>query len=188
MERVSKRALMSLTARLVRSTKMTPQQVLDTRPRRILVIRQHNQMGDMVLAIPALRAIKASFPDSRLGMVAAPINRDVLLGSPYVDYLFDYRKQDLPALIAFIRAIRRKRFDMVIVLHTVSFSFTSAVLALLSGAGIRVGSTSSVFGTDVGSSFFHLELPLPTPEQLAIMNEAEHNIFPLRLLGIVISE
>jgi ADP-heptose:LPS heptosyltransferase len=119
-----------------------------------------------------------------LGLVAAPINRDVLVGSPYVDYLFEYRKQNPASLVGFVRAIRRRRFDLVIVLHTVSFSFTSAVLALLSGAGIRVGSTSPAFGTDVARSFFHLELPLPTAEQLSAMNETEHNLFPLRPLGI----
>jgi ADP-heptose:LPS heptosyltransferase len=183
-ERTSKRALMRLAAWLVRSPKLTPRQIRAARPRRILVIRQHNQMGDMVLAIPAIRAIKASFTGSQLGMVAAPINRDVLVGSPYVDFLFAYRKRNLPSLVKFIRDIRRTRFDLVIVLHTVSFSFTSAVLALLSGAGIRVGSTSPAFGTDIGRSFFHLELPLPTVEELSVMNEAEHNIFPLRPLGI----
>jgi ADP-heptose:LPS heptosyltransferase len=83
-----------------------------------------------------------------------------------------------------IREIRRRKFDVVIVLHTVSFSFTSAALGLLSGARHRVGSTSEPFGHALSRSFFHLELPLPRPAELATMNEAEHNLYPLRAAGI----
>lgn len=73
---------------------------------------------------------------------------------------------------------------MVIVLHTVSFSFTSALMGLLSGARVRVGSTSGPFSSPLSTSFYHLELPLPGETELRSMNETEHNLYPLKALGI----
>ena len=83
-----------------------------------------------------------------------------------------------------IRQMRRLRHDIVIVLHTVSFSFTSAMIGLISGSRWRVGSTSVPFGNNMSEAFYHVELPLPTQRELGNMNEAEHNLYPLAALGI----
>ncbi len=184
LERKSKRALMHSIARIVRTEKRAPESIRRSRPQRILIIRQHNQMGDMVLAIPAFRAVKESMPGCRLGVITAVINRDVLVNNPYVDYLFVYQKKNPFSILRLILAIRRNRFDLVIVLNTVSFSFTSSVLALISGARFRVGSSTRSFGNRIGSSFYHLELPLPVEEELESMNETEHNLYALGPLGI----
>jgi ADP-heptose:LPS heptosyltransferase len=183
-EKRGKRLLIRLASRAVKTAPYTPQAVRASDPRRILVVRQHNQMGDMLLATPAYRAIKESFGPVEVGVVTAPINRDVLVGHPYVDDVFTYNNRDLFGTLRMIRAIRRHRYDLVIILHTVSFSFTSALIGLLSGARIRVGSTSRPFGNALSEAFYHLELPLPAPDELAGMNEAEHNLYPLRVLGI----
>jgi len=183
-ERKGKRFLILLATRFVRTKPASVETVLAAGTRRILTVRQHNQMGDMLLSIPAYRAIKNTFGEVELGVVTAPINRDVLLNSPYVDKVFTYNNRNLPSTIRMLRNIRRERYDIVIVLHTVSFSFTSALIGLLSGARYRVGSTSDPFGNSLGESFYHLELPLPSAAELERMNEAEHNLYPLRALGI----
>jgi ADP-heptose:LPS heptosyltransferase len=182
-ERKSKRVLMRCITSVVHTQKLTPEDILQSRPRRILIIRQHNQMGDMVLAIPAFRAVKESLPGCEVGVVTAMINRDVLINNPYVDILFVYKKKSLLSIFRMLLDVRRSRFDLVIVLNTVSFSFTSAVLALVSGAKFRAGSSTQSFGNRVGSSFYHLELPLPGQAELSAMNETEHNLHPLGLLG-----
>lgn len=183
-ERKGKRVLIALASRAVKSTPLTPEQVRASKPRRILVVRQHNQMGDMLLATPAYRAIKESLGEVEVGVVTAPINRDVLVGNPYVNEVFTYNNRNLPQAVRMIRAVRRRRYDLVIILHTVSFSFTSALIGLLSGARIRAGSTSRAFGHTLSAAFYHVELPLPASAELAKMNETEHNLYPLRALGI----
>jgi ADP-heptose:LPS heptosyltransferase len=183
-ERSSKRTLMRALSRIVRTEKRTAESIRKSGPKRILIIRQHNQMGDMVLAIPAFRAVKESVVGCKLGVVTSMINRDVLVNNPYVDYLYVYQKKNPFSILSMIFAMRRVGFDLVIVLNTVSFSFTSAVLALLSGARLRVGSSTQAFGTRIGSSFYNLELPLPSEEELLAMNETEHNLYPLASLGI----
>lgn len=179
-----KRFLIWLTTRLVRTKPLTAVEVLASKPERILVIRQHNQMGDMLLATPAFRAIKQTFPEAELGVVTAPINRGVLLNNPDIDEVFTYVNRNPLSAAQLIFDLRSRHFDLVIVLHTVSFSFTSALMGLLSGSQIRVGSTSGPFSNPLSRSFYHLELPLPSETELEAMNETEHNLYPLGALGI----
>jgi ADP-heptose:LPS heptosyltransferase len=55
---------------------------------------------------------------------------------------------------------------------------------VLSGARVRIGSTSPRVGDSLTGSYLNLTLPLPDDDALARMNEAEHNLFPLRAVGI----
>ena len=64
--RTSKRWLSSLMARLAHRPALTSSELLALKPARILIVRQHNQMGDMVCATPALRAIKETFPTAEI--------------------------------------------------------------------------------------------------------------------------
>lgn len=181
-----------LLARLVSiflgKKKINPEELSRLRVERLLVIRQHNQMGDMLLAVPAFRGLRKRFEGSWITLVAAPINTEVVLGNPYLDEVLTYSKESHrtnPAeLVKFLKKLRRRRFDMVIVLNTVSFSITSMLLAVASGARIRVGSTSLPFGHGLSRRFYHLELPLPTETELEAMHESEHNLYPLAVIGV----
>ena len=187
-ETKGKGLLTKIVTSVIKTPQMTRGEIMAVPPRRILVIRQHNQMGDMLLAVPALRAIKESLPGATLTVLTAPINRDVMINNPYVDTVVTYNSRRPLGLIPLVRHMRRAKYEMVIVLHTVSFSFSSAVLGLLSGSRLRVGSTSAPFGNSLSESFFHLSLPLPSEDELAHMNEAEHNLYPLAALGVYTSD
>ena len=165
-ERVGKRFLIRLTSRLIKTPRAGTEEILASNPRRILVVRQQNQMGDMILATPAYRAIKETLGNVELGVVTALINRNVLLNHPYVDQVFTYNNRDLFGTIRMIRDIRKRCYDLAIILHTVSFSYTSALIGLLSGARFRAGSTSGPFGNMLSESFFKHEKPLPGVEEL----------------------
>ena len=184
LERSGKRALMRAVGGALRARPITPEAFRAMRFERILVVRQHAQMGDMMLAIPAFRAIRETYPAARIGVVSSTLNCGVLVNSPYVDDVFTYDKKSPARSPGLIAKLRAQRFDLAIVLHTVSFSFTSIVLAVLSGARVRIGSTSSVVGDSLTGSYLNLTLPLPDDALLAGMNEAEHNLYPLRAVGI----
>lgn len=184
LERSGKRLFISAVCTTVRTPKIPVEEIRATAPRSVLVVRQHHQMGDMLLATPAFRAIKTSCDNPEVGVVCRKINRAVLLNHPHVDEVFEYNNRNPLSWLRLLLNIRRRRYDMVIVLHTMSFSFTSAVLGLLSGAKVRVGSTSEPFGSRLSEAFYHCELPLPAPAELERMNESEHNLYPLRAIGI----
>lgn len=168
----------------LRARPLTPEAFRALRFDRILVIRQHNQMGDMMLAVPALRAVRETYASARIGVVSSTLNRGVLVNSPYVDQVFTYDKRRPWSAVGMLAKIRARRYPLAIVLHTVSFSFTSLLLAVLSGARVRIGSTSRAIGDSLTGSYLNLTLPLPDEATLAGLNEAEHNLYPLRTVGI----
>jgi len=118
--------------------------------RRILVIRQHNQLGDMLCIVPLLRALRSRFPEAYIALLASPVNIEVVRHNRYVDDVINFNKQALMGrwgiglgrMMGFISSLRKHRFDMVLVPSTVSVSFTSHLLGYLSGAPIRIGAGS----------------------------------------------
>ncbi len=182
-ERAWKRRLMALAGACVRARAMDAAEVAALEPRSVLVARQHNQLGDMTLALPAVRAIRRRWPRARIGVVASAVNAGVLGGAAEVDRVFVFRKGRPLAFWRTLREIRSEPWDLAVALHTVSFSFTNLMFAVLSGARVRIGSTSPRVG-DLTGRLLECTLPLPAPEELARMNEAEHNLVPLRAVGI----
>ncbi len=113
---------------------------------RILVLR-YRFIGDTLLTVPFLRNLRRAKPDARIVWVVAPGSADVVAGIPYVDELLYWDPVTRHAeshgthktwrdKLAFIRALRRQRFDRAYVLKR---SLTSALIGLLSGAPRRIG-------------------------------------------------
>jgi ADP-heptose:LPS heptosyltransferase len=134
----------------------------------ILVVRQQNQMGDMLLATPCLRALRERLPESRITLLASHENEAVVRGNPHVDEVLVYDKRRFRAhpwaLLGLLRTLRRKRPAVCIVLSTVSSSLTSVLLALLSGARYRLGYSSVAFGMEFADRAFHCVVPMPSEE------------------------
>jgi len=183
-----KRRLTSLLARGVRRPRLTPQELLALRPAAILVVRQHNQMGDMVCATPALRAIHETWPAARLTLVTAPVNVEVVRHNPDLDDVLTFeqgmwRRPD--RLLRFLGAVRGVRAELAFVLGSVSFSVTSAVIALASGARWVVGSESGPFGHDLSRHAFSLELPAAP---VLDVHAVAHSLAPLQAVGVTTAD
>ena len=105
-----------------------------------------NWVGDMVMATPALRALRREFPDAEVVGILRPYVADVLAGLDLVDRLLLHdprgttprRQPRAPAARgwSFARLLRRERFDLALLLPN---SFRSAAWAWISGARRRVG-------------------------------------------------
>ncbi len=113
-------------------------------PQRILLI-QLSAIGDTILAIPTIRAIRNRYPNAHLAMVASSINLQYLEGCPYIDQRIPCRLETVMKsprnLIAFIMALRRQKFDWAIDFeHWPRFS---ALIAYGSGASRRIGFRSA---------------------------------------------
>ncbi|MGB9696102.1 MAG: glycosyltransferase family 9 protein [Ignavibacteria bacterium] len=109
--------------------------------RNILVVKQHNQLGDMLCTYPLLAALKKKFPTAKLTLVASPENSGIINPNTdnYVDYLITYNKYSIGKVIKFVRRLLKHRYDIGIVPSTVSFSRTSHLINFLAGSKIRVG-------------------------------------------------
>lgn len=127
----------------------------------IFVIRQHNQLGDMLCVVPLLRALRARYPGARITLLASPVNVEPVLSNRYVDEVLNFDKRQfmggeqgsLLKFPAYVRSLRKKGFDIAVVPSTVSTSFTSDLIAFLSGAPVRIGA-GSIQGVPNPSSFF----------------------------------
>ncbi|MCL6493948.1 MAG: glycosyltransferase family 9 protein [Ignavibacterium sp.] len=121
----------------------------------ILIVRQHNQLGDLLAGISLLRAIKEKYPQSRVTIILSKENYKGLLKSRLVDELFVFDKTKLfnPFYLLRFLKLLRKKYDAVFVPVTVSISFTSNLIARLSHSAIRVG-PKSLDGKLNDSQFF----------------------------------
>jgi len=103
--------------------------------RSVLIIKLR-YIGDVLLATPTVRAIKAARPDVRITMVVNRGTEDVLSGNPDMDEIVVLDKGSLAAQWRLIAGLRRRRFDTVIDLTD---GDRSAFLSWISGAPVRIG-------------------------------------------------
>jgi heptosyltransferase-2 len=100
-------------------------------PSRILV-RCPNWVGDLVMATPALRALRARFPGAEITLLLKPALAEIVAGAPWHDRvvpLRTYGSDAAPgALLRAASALRRERYDLAILLPN---AFSAAWLAKL---------------------------------------------------------
>jgi lipopolysaccharide heptosyltransferase II len=158
---------------------------------RFLIVRQHNQLGDMLCVVPMLRAIRRRYPTAEVSLLASPLNYDIMVGNRYLSETILYDKaiflkngfKTLPRLLAFFRALRKKKFDVAIVPSTVSISATSTLIAYFSGARTRIGA-GSIDGMKNPIGFL-FNLPLePDWRDKPGRHQTERNVDFLSPLGI----
>ncbi len=188
-DRWLKRGLEWLLRPFFHRPRLSLQEIVAEGPRRILIVRQHNQMGDMLCAVPAIRAIAETFPGARLAIVTAPVNDGVVRGNPYLERVFLFDKVSLRRsfvrAIRFIRSLRDFDPDLAIVLNSVSYSGTSSWIAVLSGARRIIGGDSRPFGWSFSQWLYNLQMP--SSKELG-GHAIDHGLQPLASIGITTSD
>ncbi|CAN5721607.1 lipopolysaccharide heptosyltransferase II [soil metagenome] len=127
-------------------------------PRNILVI-DFGQLGDVVLSLPALHAIRERFPKAAITVAVGKPGAELVELSGYADFslvvdrvaLRDGSKLTSLARIArLIKEVRRSKFDFVIDLHSLS---ETNLLGFLSGAPKRLYSRRPTRSLDFLANF-----------------------------------
>jgi heptosyltransferase-2 len=109
----------------------------DDIPKRVALFLP-NWIGDVVMATPAIRAVRAAFPAAELVAVCKPYVADVLAGSPWFREVVpsDKRGPRHQRLLAVAWKLRANRPDAAVLF---SNSFRTALLARLGGCRRVVG-------------------------------------------------
>jgi ADP-heptose:LPS heptosyltransferase len=112
--------------------------------KKILVVRQDDRIGNLVLTTPLLSALRTSFPRSEIWYLASKTFHTLFSKSKLVDRILVAKKKQYIfhplSLVSFIRKIRRQRFDLAIdASDENNFSTNNSFLVLLSGARFRIG-------------------------------------------------
>jgi len=109
-----------------------------TKPR--ILVWKLSALGDVILSIPSLRAIRQQFPDAYLTLVVGRAAYEVVARCPYLNDILIYdpaRKDRGPVrLLAFVRRLRKEHFDWSVDLQN---SRRTHLLAWLAGIPVRAG-------------------------------------------------
>lgn len=120
-----------------------------------IVVFLPNWIGDVVMATPALRAIRRRFPAAHIVGVLRPYVADVLAGTYWLDeqLFYDPRsgERDLGSW-SLVRKLRSRRPDLVVLLTN---SLRTGFLAWASGASRRVGFVRYGRGQLLTDKLFH---------------------------------
>ena len=112
-------------------------------PRNILVI-DFGQLGDVVLSLPALRAIRERFPHARITIAVGKPAGEIVKLSGYADNVLEVDRVALRdgvklvsigRIFKFVGEVRKAKYDFVIDLHSLS---ETNLLGFLSGAPRRL--------------------------------------------------
>jgi len=151
--------------------------------RRILVIRQHDQLGDFLLSTPVWRALRQFFPQAHIAVIARTYTAELAQHHQYLDDVLVVPEKLLwwtPAKIWRLWRGLRRGWDLTIVLNTVSHSLTSDLLAYGSGARYILGSEHRVFPGCKRNFFYNLTARYFSPAK----PQSERNLDIVRHLGI----
>ena len=137
-------------------------------PRNILVI-DFGQLGDVVMSLPALRAIREKFPYAKITVAVGKPGKELLNLCGYANEILEVDRvalRDGPTLISigriakFVSQVRKQKFDFVIDLHSY---YETNILGFLSGASHRLYSRRENRSLDFLANF----KPQPARESTA---------------------
>ena len=105
-----------------------------------LLVKEANWLGDVVLSLPALRAVRRGFPEARLAVLVRRELASFFDGASWIDEVIPYTARGgmgrILGIPGVVRALRARRFDAAVLFPT---SFESALWPGLAGIPRRVG-------------------------------------------------
>ncbi|MEY2612324.1 MAG: Lipopolysaccharide core heptosyltransferase RfaQ [Planctomycetota bacterium] len=145
---------------------------------RILIVRL-SAVGDTILSLPVLCALRKEYPNSRIGWVVGSGAADIVRGHDALDDLFVLTKNDLKSVKAYWAFLKRIREWQPTTLIDVQGLTKSALIGWYSGATRRIGLVKSEFEGRELSTWLNNTLVTPTSEHVV-----QRGLALLKPLGI----
>ncbi len=105
-----------------------------------VLVRATNWVGDAIMALPALRAVRRRFPEARISVVARPYVADIYRGQQICDAFIVYDPNGAHAGLhrreRLAQELRAQKFDIALLLQN---AFDAAWLAWRAGIPERIG-------------------------------------------------
>ena len=103
-----------------------------------ILVRGVNWVGDAVMTLPAIKAIRRSCPDAKISLLVKPSVAPLFENSPDIDevLLYEKRYQGVIGKLRLANMLRTKHYDMAILLQN---AFDAALIAFLARIPERIG-------------------------------------------------
>src|SRR5437763_441844 len=126
------------------------------------MIRASNWVGDAIMALPALHAVKARFPEASIVIVARPYVADIYRGQHICDELIAYDPNGAHAGLSgrerLAKDLRERNFDVALLLQN---AFDAAWLAWRARIPERIG-----YARDGRALLLTRRIPVPKPGEI----------------------
>jgi heptosyltransferase II len=141
-----------------------------------ILVRATNWVGDAVMSLPALRALRQRFPQARISILAKPWVAELYRREPFCDDLIPYTARTAGDKWSAARALRERKFDTSILLQN---AFEAAAITYLAGIPERIG-----YARDGRAFLLTRAIPVPKPGEIP-RHESFYYLELLRRAGIV---
>jgi lipopolysaccharide heptosyltransferase I len=127
----------------------------------ILIVKL-SSLGDVVHTLPAAQALRAAFPNARLGWAVEQGHAALVRDQPWLDEVIEWPRQTSRTFYSFIRRLRQTRWDVAIDFQGL---IRSALVTRLSGARRRVGFSPT---RELAHWLYTEKVPLVSMEEHAV--------------------
>lgn len=141
-----------------------------------ILVRATNWVGDAVMSIPALRALRVAYPGAKISILAKPWVADLYRREPFCDETIVYTARDISSKITAARALGERRFDCAILLQN---AFEAAAIAWMARIPERIG-----YARDGRGFLLTGAIPVPRPGEIPV-HERFYYLELLRRAGII---
>jgi heptosyltransferase II len=145
-----------------------------------MIVRATNWVGDAIMALPALRALRGRFPEAHVSVVARPYVADIYRDQNICDQLVAYDPRAAHAGLSgrerLAEELRSQKFDVAVLLQN---AFDAAWLAWRAGVHERIG-----YARDGRSVLLTKAVPVPRPGEIPA-HEQFYYLELLRRAGLV---
>ena len=101
-----------------------------------VVVRGTNWVGDSVMTVPALRALRRVLPNARITLVLRPGVRGLFADADFVDELLVYDRRNIFSAFGQVREWKKRNFDLALLFQN---AFEAALIPFLARVPLRLG-------------------------------------------------
>lgn len=128
-----------------------------------ILVRATNWVGDAVMSVPALQALRARFPQARITILARPWVGGIYGREPFCDELIPYEApkgwEGVGEKLQVAAQLRGRKFDCALLLQN---AFEAAALVRMAGIPARIG-----YATDGRAWMLSNAIRVPRPDETA---------------------
>jgi heptosyltransferase II len=101
-----------------------------------VVVRGTNWVGDCVMTVPALRALRKVLPDAEITLAIKPGVKGIFAGADFIDNILIYDRRNILSVVPQIRELRKRHFDLALLFQN---AFEAALIPFMAGVPLRLG-------------------------------------------------